>query len=193
VENDVDEVLLVTGGSRGIGAATAVLAARKGFAVAVNYTRSEAAAQDVVRTSARPAARAEAVQGDVADEAQVLAMFAQVDSKLGTLTALVNNAGIVDRAARVDEMDLQRLKRMFDINVIGSILCAREAGPAHELAPRGTRRRDRQCLERRGAARGARSVCGLRRVQGGDRCLHHRPGQGSRRRGHPCQRRAARG
>jgi NAD(P)-dependent dehydrogenase (short-subunit alcohol dehydrogenase family) len=127
VESDVDEVLLVTGGSRGIGAATALLAARKGFAVAVNYTRSEAAAQDVVRTIREAGGRAEAVQGDVADEAQVLAMFAQVDSKLGTLTALVNNAGIVDRAARVDEMDLQRLKRMFDINVIGSILCAREA------------------------------------------------------------------
>jgi NAD(P)-dependent dehydrogenase (short-subunit alcohol dehydrogenase family) len=127
VESDVDEVLLVTGGSRGIGAATAVLAARKGYAVAVNYTRSEAAAQDVVRTIRDAGGRAEAIHGDVADEAQVLALFAQVDGKLGRLTALVNNAGIVDRAARVDEMDLQRLKRMFDINVIGSILCAREA------------------------------------------------------------------
>ena len=123
----MDEVLLVTGGSRGIGAATAVLAARKGYAVAVNYTRSEAAAQDVVRTIRAAGGRAEAVQGDVADEAQVLALFAEVDARLGRLTALVNNAGIVDRAARVDEMDLQRLKRMFDINVIGSILCAREA------------------------------------------------------------------
>ena len=123
----MDEVLLVTGGSRGIGAATAVLAARKGYAVAVNYTRSEAAAQDVVRTIRDAGGRAEAIHGDVADEAQVLALFAQVDGKLGRLTALVNNAGIVDRAARVDEMDLQRLKRMFDINVIGSILCAREA------------------------------------------------------------------
>jgi NAD(P)-dependent dehydrogenase (short-subunit alcohol dehydrogenase family) len=127
VENDVDEVLLVTGGSRGIGAATALLAARKGYAVAVNYTRSEAAAQDLVRTIRAAGGRAEAIHGDVADEAQVLALFKEVDGKLGRLTALVNNAGIVDRAARVDEMDLQRLKRMFDINVIGSILCAREA------------------------------------------------------------------
>jgi NAD(P)-dependent dehydrogenase (short-subunit alcohol dehydrogenase family) len=123
----VDQVLLVTGGSRGIGAATALLAARKGYAVAVNYTRNEAAAQEVVRTIRAAGGRAEALHGDVADEAQVLNLFAQVDSKLGRLTALVNNAGIVDRAARVDEMDLQRLKRMFDINVIGSILCAREA------------------------------------------------------------------
>jgi NAD(P)-dependent dehydrogenase (short-subunit alcohol dehydrogenase family) len=67
------------------------------------------------------------VQGDVADEQQVLAMFAQVDAKLGRLTALVNNAGVVDRAARVEEMDFARLRRMFDINVIGSFLCAREA------------------------------------------------------------------
>ena len=123
----MDEVLLVTGGSRGIGAATALLAARKGYAVAVNYTRSEAAAQDLVHSIRAAGGRAEAIQGDVADEAQVLALFAEVDGKLGRLTALVNNAGIVDRAARVDEMDLQRLKRMFDINVIGSILCAREA------------------------------------------------------------------
>ena len=123
----MDEVLLVTGGSRGIGAATAVLAARKGYAVAVNYTRSEAAAQDLVHSIRAAGGRAEAIQGDVADEAQVLAVFKEVDDKLGRLTALVNNAGIVDRAARVDEMDLQRLKRMFDINVIGSILCAREA------------------------------------------------------------------
>jgi NAD(P)-dependent dehydrogenase (short-subunit alcohol dehydrogenase family) len=123
----VDQVLLVTGGSRGIGAATALLAARKGYAVAVNYTRNEAAAQEVVRTIRAAGGRAEALQGDVADEAQVLNLFAQVDGKLGRLTALVNNAGIVDVAARVEDMDLQRLKRMFDINVIGSIVCAREA------------------------------------------------------------------
>jgi NAD(P)-dependent dehydrogenase (short-subunit alcohol dehydrogenase family) len=123
----VDQVLLVTGGSRGIGAATALLAARKGYAVAVNYTRNEAAAQEVVRTIRAAGGRAEALQGDVADEAQVLNLFAQVDSKLGRLTALVNNAGIVDVAARVEDMDLKRLKRMFDINVIGSIVCAREA------------------------------------------------------------------
>nr|WP_227494198.1 SDR family oxidoreductase [Ramlibacter pallidus] len=119
--------MLVTGGSRGIGAATAILAARKGYAVAVNFASNEAAAQDVVRAIAAAGGRALAVQGDVADEAQVLRMFADVDAKLGRLTALVNNAGVVDRAQRVDEMDFGRLKRMFDINVIGSFLCAREA------------------------------------------------------------------
>ncbi|HEX2546377.1 MAG TPA: SDR family oxidoreductase [Ramlibacter sp.] len=123
----MDEVLLVTGGSRGIGAATALLAARKGYAVAVNYARDEAAAGEVVRSIERSGGKALAVQADVADEQQVLRMFEQVDAKLGRLTALVNNAGVVDRTARVDEMSLQRLKRMFDINVIGSFLCAREA------------------------------------------------------------------
>jgi NAD(P)-dependent dehydrogenase (short-subunit alcohol dehydrogenase family) len=123
----VDEVLLVTGGSRGIGAATALLAARKGYAVAVNYTRNEAAAQEVVRGIRAAGGRAEALAGDVAEEAQVVELFAQVDSRLGRLTALVNNAGIVDRTSRVEDMSLERLRRMFDVNVIGSILCAREA------------------------------------------------------------------
>lgn len=123
----MDEVLLVTGGSRGIGAATAVLAARKGYKVAVNYTHNEAAAEEVVRTIRAGGGTALALHADVADEAQVLALFAQVDAKLGRLTALVNNAGVVDRTARVDEMDFARLRRMFDINVIGSFLCAREA------------------------------------------------------------------
>ncbi|MDE2606622.1 MAG: SDR family oxidoreductase [Burkholderiales bacterium] len=123
----MSEVLLVTGGSRGIGAATALLAARRGYAVAVNYTHNQAAAEQVVRAIRDAGGQAVAIQADVADEDQVLHLFAQVDARLGRLTALVNNAGIVDRSARVEEMSLARLKRMFDINVIGSFLCAREA------------------------------------------------------------------
>lgn len=123
----MNEILLVTGGSRGIGAATALLAARKGYAVAVNYASNEAAANDVVGQIRACGGQAIAVQADVADESQVLAMFDQVDCQLGRLTALVNNAGVVDRAARVDEMSVARLKRMFDINVLGSFVCAREA------------------------------------------------------------------
>jgi NAD(P)-dependent dehydrogenase (short-subunit alcohol dehydrogenase family) len=123
----VDEVLLVTGGSRGIGAATAVLAARKGFAVAVNYARNGAAAEEVVHAIRSAGGKAVALQGDVGDEAQVMELFRQVDAKLGRLTALVNNAGIVDRTARVEEMSVERLRRMMDVNVIGSIVCAREA------------------------------------------------------------------
>jgi NAD(P)-dependent dehydrogenase (short-subunit alcohol dehydrogenase family) len=121
----VEEVLLVTGGSRGIGAATALLAARKGYAVAVNYTSNEAAAEEVVRAIRAGGGRASALQADVAVEPQVMEMFRQVDRQLGRLTALVNNAGVVDRPQRVDEMSLARLKRMFDINLLGSFVCAR--------------------------------------------------------------------
>lgn len=123
----MNEVLLVTGASRGIGAATAVQAARAGFAVAVNYTSNEAAADQVVAAIHEQGGTALKVQADVADEAQVLAMFATIDERLGRLTALVNNAGVVDVTARVDQMSVQRWRRMFDINVIGSMLCAREA------------------------------------------------------------------
>ena len=123
----MDKVLLVTGGSRGIGAATALLAADKGYAVAVNYSANSSAADGVVQRIIQGGGKAIAVQADVADEAQVLAMFEKVDATLGRLTALVNNAGVVDVASRVDQMSLARFKRMFDINVIGTMLCAREA------------------------------------------------------------------
>ena len=123
----MDKVLLVTGGSRGIGAATALLAASKGYAVAVNYTSNAQAADAVVQQIRAGGGSAMSVQADVADEAQVLAMFEQVGASLGRLSALVNNAGIVDTTQRVDEMSLARWRRMFDINVFGTMLCAREA------------------------------------------------------------------
>lgn len=123
----MEQVLLVTGASRGIGAATALLAARSGWAVAVNYNANPLAADEVVRLIHAGGGNAISVQADVAREEQVLAMFEQVDARLGRLTGLVNNAGVVDVSARVEEMSVARLKRMFDINVIGSIVCAREA------------------------------------------------------------------
>ena len=123
----MEQVVLITGGSRGIGAATALLAARQGYAVAVNYAAQAGAADAVVQSIRAAGGRAIAVQADVAQEDQVLQMFARVYAELGLLTALVNNAGVVDMTARVDEMSLARLRRMFDINVIGSFLCAREA------------------------------------------------------------------
>ena len=123
----MEQVLLVTGASRGIGAATALIAARKGYAVAVNYTANAQAAQEVVSRIRAEGGKAIAVQADVADEEQVLNLFKAVDAQLGRLTALVNNAGVVDVTARLDEMSVARLKRMFDINVIGSMVCAREA------------------------------------------------------------------
>ena len=120
-------VLLVTGGSRGIGAATARLAAQAGWAVAVNYTQNSQAADEVVRAIRADGGQAISVQADVGDEAQIMAMFAQVDAKLGRLSGLVNNAGIVDLPSRVDEMSWARLERMMRINVLGSMVCAREA------------------------------------------------------------------
>ena len=123
----MDQVLLITGGSRGIGAATALLAAQRGYAVAVNYASNSLAADEVVRTIRAGGGTAMAVQADVGDEAQVLAMFEKVDARLGRLTALVNNAGVVDVQARVEQMSVARLERMFRINVIGSFICAREA------------------------------------------------------------------
>ena len=123
----MSQVVLITGGSRGIGAATALLAAQKGWAVAVNYSSNSLAADEVVRQIRQGGGTAITVQADVAQENQVLAMFEKVDAKLGRLNALVNNAGVVDQRERVDGMSVARLKRMFDINVIGTMVCAREA------------------------------------------------------------------
>jgi NAD(P)-dependent dehydrogenase (short-subunit alcohol dehydrogenase family) len=124
-------VVLITGGSRGIGAATACLAAQQAWAVVVNYTQDAAAAQAVVARIQGAGGLALAVQADVGNEAQVLAMFAQVDQALpgwgGRWAGLVNSAGVVDQAQRVEAMGVQRLERMMRTNVIGSMVCAREA------------------------------------------------------------------
>ena len=123
----MNQVLLITGGSRGIGAATALLAAKRGYAVAVNYANNSLAADEVVRAIRAGGGTAITVKADVGNQAEILAMFEKVDARLGRLTALVNNAGVVDVQARVDEMSVERLERMMRINVIGSFLCAREA------------------------------------------------------------------
>jgi NAD(P)-dependent dehydrogenase (short-subunit alcohol dehydrogenase family) len=119
--------VLVTGGSRGIGAAAAWQLAQQGQAVAINYTRDAAAAESLVARIRAAGGQALAVQADVAAAAQVAAMFQRIDRELPRLAGLVNNAGVVDQPARVDEMDAARLQRMFAINVFGSFHCAREA------------------------------------------------------------------
>ena len=120
-------LVLITGASRGIGAATALLAARQGYAVAVNYANNSLAADEVVRQIRQSGGQAMAVQADVAIEAQVVAMFAKIDAKFGPLTALVNNAGVVDQTTRVDAITQARLQRLFAVNVFGTFTCAREA------------------------------------------------------------------
>jgi NAD(P)-dependent dehydrogenase (short-subunit alcohol dehydrogenase family) len=130
--------LLVTGGSRGIGAATARLAAARGWDVAVNYTRDEAAAQAVAAAVRAAGRRALVLQGDVGVEGDVMQLFAAIDREWGPLTGLVNNAGVVDVPCRVDAMDTARLQRMFAINVFGTMWASREAVRRMSTAHGGT-------------------------------------------------------
>lgn len=120
-------VMVVTGASRGIGAATARLAGEQGYAVCVNYVRNEDAANSVVTDITGKGGRAIAVPADVASEAEVVRLFETADKELGPLTALVNNAGILETGMRLDEMEGDRFKRVFATNITGSFLCAREA------------------------------------------------------------------
>jgi NAD(P)-dependent dehydrogenase (short-subunit alcohol dehydrogenase family) len=121
------KVLIVTGGGRGIGAAIARLAAADGYAVCLSYLSNQAAADELVASIAAKGGVALAVQADVAVEQDVVRLFDQVDASLGRVTALVNNAGILERQGRVEDMDAARIGRIFATNVIGSFICAREA------------------------------------------------------------------
>jgi NAD(P)-dependent dehydrogenase (short-subunit alcohol dehydrogenase family) len=121
------KVILISGGSRGIGAATACLAGQRGYAVCVNYLHNAEAAEAVVNEIRRAGGSAIAVAADVSLEADVIRLFKTVDESLGALTALVNNVGVVERQTRVENMDAARLSRVFAVNVTASFLCAREA------------------------------------------------------------------
>jgi len=131
-------VMIVTGGSRGIGAATARLAADRGYAVCINYRARRDAAERIAGEIAASGGRAIAVGADVASEGDVGRLFATVDAQLGRVTALVNNAGILERQARVDEIDAARIDRVFATNVRGAFLCAREAVRRMSTARGGT-------------------------------------------------------
>ena len=120
-------LILITGGSRGIGAATARLAASRGYDVAFTYLQRAETANSLVAELTATGARALAVQADVSSEADVLRAFATVDRELGTITALVNNAGILEQQMRLDAMTVDRWTRVLTTNVVGSFVCAREA------------------------------------------------------------------
>ena len=123
----MDEVLIITGASRGIGAATARIAGRSGYAVCVNYLKNKAAAQQVVEEIKADGGRALALGADISQEEEVVKLFHTVDDKLGKISALVNNAGILETQMRIEDMDAARLNRVFLTNITGSFLCAREA------------------------------------------------------------------
>jgi NAD(P)-dependent dehydrogenase (short-subunit alcohol dehydrogenase family) len=123
----VKRILIVTGGGRGIGAATARLAAQRGYAVCVNYAHNQIAAQSVVDEIKEEGGQAIAVAGDVSSEPEVVRLFESVDKAFGRVTDLVNNAGVLERQVRVEQMDAARLNRIFATNVTGAFMCAREA------------------------------------------------------------------
>ncbi|MEW6310380.1 SDR family oxidoreductase [Stutzerimonas balearica] len=123
----MDKVMLITGASRGIGAATAQLAARRGYAVCLNYRQRADTAEQLAQRIRQAGGRAITLAADVADEEQVAALFAAIDREFGRLDVLVNNAGMLERQMRLEEMNAARLQRVFATNVQGSFLCAREA------------------------------------------------------------------
>jgi NAD(P)-dependent dehydrogenase (short-subunit alcohol dehydrogenase family) len=121
------KVMIVTGGARGIGAAVSRLGAAQGYAVCVNYLGNRGASEEVVASIAQQGGQAVAIQANVAIEDEVVRLFEQVDASLGRVSALVNNAGILEKQTRVDSMDGARINRVFAVNVLGSFMCAREA------------------------------------------------------------------
>jgi NAD(P)-dependent dehydrogenase (short-subunit alcohol dehydrogenase family) len=126
-DSRMSKVVVITGASRGIGAATACAAAAAGYRVVVNYARRRAEAEQVAQSIAEAGGEAVALAGDVANEADVIGLFEEVDRRFGRLDALVNNAGVVGRSGRFADLAAADLKRIFEINVLGSFLCAREA------------------------------------------------------------------
>ena len=123
----MDKVIVITGGSRGIGAATAVLAARQGYRICINYLADDAAAHEVLAQVRALGAKAIAVRADVSDEEEIIRLFLEVDEQLGPVTALVNNAGTVGLKSRVDELSELRIMHTLKTNVLGPILCAKHA------------------------------------------------------------------
>jgi NAD(P)-dependent dehydrogenase (short-subunit alcohol dehydrogenase family) len=123
----MSKVIIVTGSSRGIGAATARLAGEQGYAVCVNYFKNPEAAENVVSSIKAGGGQAIAVAGDMSIESDVVRLFTTVDKELGTVNALVNNAGIIALQSRVQDLDVARMQRLFAVNIMGYFLCAREA------------------------------------------------------------------
>ena len=138
------KTIIITGASRGIGAATALMAAQKGYAVCVNYLQNKTAAMEVVKRIEANGGTAMPYQANISSEKEVIEMFDYVENEWGYVDALVNNAGILEQQMEFWQMDLARIKRVFEVNVIGSFLCAREAVRRMSTKARRQRRRNRQ-------------------------------------------------
>ncbi len=128
------KTMLITGAGRGIGAATALLAAERGFAVAVNYNQNKEAAESVVSKIRATGGRAKAFQADVSREEDIVRLFGEVDAAFGNLTSVVNNAGILEPQCRLENITWQRLQRIFEVNTLGIFICCREA--VKRMSPR---------------------------------------------------------
>ena len=178
----MEKTILITGGSRGIGAACALLAAQRGYKVGINYRADADAAARVVTAIRDAGGDAIAIEADVSQEADVERMFATMDAHYGALTALVNNAGILATQMRVDQMDAARITRIMASTVVGSFLCAREA----------VRRMSTKHGGAGGGAGRGRGICRLRRIESCGGCADHWLVEGSGGRRHSCQWRPAR-
>jgi NAD(P)-dependent dehydrogenase (short-subunit alcohol dehydrogenase family) len=119
--------ILITGSSRGIGAATALLAAKKGYQVCINYLSNAQAAEGIVKVIIENGGKAKAYQADVSSESEVISLFSNIDTDFGTLSALVNNAGILEKQSSLVEMELNRIQKVIDTNIISNLICSKEA------------------------------------------------------------------
>ncbi len=190
-EANVDKVIVITGGGRGIGAATALLAAELGYRICINYQSDESAAQEVLEQVRAKGAQAIAVRADVSIEDEVIGLFDRVDAELGRVTALVNNAGTVAQKSRLDEMSEFRILKIMKTNVLGPILCAKHA--VLRMSPRhGGQGGSIVNVSSVAARLGAPGSTSITRPQGRAGHLHHRLVQGSGRRRHSRQRGAPR-
>ncbi len=168
--------LIITGASRGIGAAIAKLAATRGFSVAVNFATGNAEAAAIAEQIVSAGGRACAIQADVAREEDVVRLFETAERELGPIKALVNNAAITGGFARVDSVSAKTLEQVMAVNVTGAIPVRPRSGAPHVDPPRWNRRRDRKYFLPRGPDRLRRRMGALRCLQGRDRQLHDRAG-----------------
>lgn len=179
--------ILVTGGGRGIGRATAILCGVRRWSVGINYVRDSVAAEEAAQAVQAAGGSATMSKGDVTVEADVISIFDAVEATLGRLDGVVINAGIVAPSLQLADMTSERLRRMFEVNVYGAYLCARESAPTAVERPWRQGRLDRSGIFRGESLGVAVRICGLCRIQGSVGYIDYRSGQGAGPAGSACQ------